>query len=359
MTQLQKRFLTGGLLLAGAGLCLPRVSYALPACNNSNLTGTYNAEISSLSFMSVLSNINGSAGAGSGSTGSASSGSTTTMTGTIGNGASSSGGASGSAGIPADAGSSAPSDSGSTGAVGNPGGFGNNKFSLSNPVQGSGRFYFDGSGNIWGRVPGTSASAAQTMIIGSYSVGVDCRATMTLNSGEHFFAAVADGGAQAVFMQNDANAGGAVGRLTRSVESCINPNAFPQNFAFSLFGAQQPPAATGTTGAATAVNFTPYSAVGEVQLSDNGSFILSEWVYSNGAATAMTATGTYTVSQDCSLQLAFANTVGAGGTTGAFTAPVTFQGSLNRTSSGRGAATGALVVQPQNVTTVVGTFIAQ
>jgi len=104
----------------------------------------------------------------------------------------------------------------------------------------------------------------------------------------------------------------------------------------------------------------PYSAVGEVSLSDNtGSFVMKEWIYSNGSVQAVTANGTYTVSQDCSLQLTFASG-GAGGNV-SFTAPVTFVGSLNRAagSGGRNAASGSLVIQPANVTTVVGKFISQ
>jgi len=70
------------------------------------------------------------------------------------------------------------------------------------------------------------------------------------------------------------------------------------------------------------------------------------------------ANGTYTVSQDCSLQLTFAN---SGGGNVSFTAPVTFVGSLNQVTGngGRNTASGSLVVQPANVTTVVGKFISQ
>jgi hypothetical protein len=118
---------------------------------------------------------------------------------------------------------------------------------------------------------------------------------------------------------------------------------------------------TGSTGTATAA-FTPYSAVGQVSLSDNGNFVVTEWIYSNGTVQAVTANGTYSVSQDCSLKLTFASGTAGGGNV-SFSAPVTFTGTLNRAAGGGGrttaASSGSLVIQPANVTTVVGRFIAQ
>src|SRR3954464_8305584 len=89
MTPSQKRFIVGGLLLAGAGLGLPRASYAAATCTNGFLTGTYNAEITSLSFMNVLSTLNTTAGTtgstgGTGSTGSTGTTGTTGTSGTTG-----------------------------------------------------------------------------------------------------------------------------------------------------------------------------------------------------------------------------------------------------------------------------------
>src|SRR5205823_9275361 len=112
---------------------------------------------------------------------------------------------------------------------------------------------------------------------------------------------------------------------------------------------------TGSTGAAATPRFIPYSAVGEVSLSDNGTFVVREWIYSNGSVQGVTANGAYTVSQDCSLQLTFAS--GSAGGNVSFTAPVTFTGTLNRASGNGGrttaASSGSLVIQPKNVTTVV------
>jgi hypothetical protein len=377
MTTFQKSLLVGGLLL-GAGLCLPRVSYAGPTCNNGNLLGTYNAQITSLSFMNVLTTLNTSATTSTGTTGGT--GSTgSTGSGGIGSGASSGGGSTGSTGIGSSG--SAGGSTGSTGSTGAAGGstgaatvsnagFGNTALSLGGPVAGAGRFYFDGAGNIWGRQTGTPASAGQTMVVGSYSISNNCTATMTLSSGEHFNAVIVDQGAQALFMQNDAGSGGSIGQLTRAVESCTGPVAFPQNFGFNLFGAQTTtPDTTGTTAgstgaaATTTSSFAPYAAVGEVNLNDNGTFTLTEYIYQAGKSQTATATGTYTVSQDCSLQLTFASPA-TGGSTGsaAFQAPLTFRASLNRgNSSGRNTSvsSGILSVEPKNVTTVVGTFVAQ
>jgi hypothetical protein len=380
MTTFQKSFLVGGLLL-GAGMCLPRVSYAGPTCNNGNLLGTYNAQITSLSFMNVLTTLNTSATTSTGTTGGAgSTGSTgTTGSGGIGSGASSGGGSTGSTGIGSTG--SAGGSTGSTGSTGAAGGntgaatvsnagFGNTALSLGGPVAGAGRFYFDGAGNIWGRQTGTSASAGQTMVVGTYSVNNNCTASMTLTSGEHFNAVIVDQGAQALFMQNDAGSGGSIGQLTRAVEACTGPVAFPQNFGFNLFGAQNVTADTtgttaGSTGAAatTTAAFMPYAAVGEVNLSDNGTFTLTEYIYQAGRSQSATATGTYTVSQDCNLQLTFASPASGGATGSAtFQAPLTFRASLNRpNSTGRNtnASSGILSVEPKSVTTVVGTFVAQ
>ena len=80
MTTSQKSLLVGGLLL-GAGLCLPRVTYAAPSCNNGNLLGTYNAQITSLSFMNVLTTLNTTAATSTGTTGGAGSTGSTGSTG--------------------------------------------------------------------------------------------------------------------------------------------------------------------------------------------------------------------------------------------------------------------------------------
>ena len=64
----QKSIVLGGLLLAGIGMGLPSASYAAASCTTGFLTGTYNAQITSLNFQTVLAQLNNSAGS-TGSTG--------------------------------------------------------------------------------------------------------------------------------------------------------------------------------------------------------------------------------------------------------------------------------------------------
>src|SRR4051794_19368503 len=96
MTPFQKSFVMGGLMLAGLGLGFPRASYGAASCTNNFLTGTYNAEVSSLSFMNVLATLNASAGAATGSSGSSGSTGSTGSSGSSGSTGSS--GSSGSTG---------------------------------------------------------------------------------------------------------------------------------------------------------------------------------------------------------------------------------------------------------------------
>ena len=65
-------------MLAGMGLGLPHQAYATASCTNNFLTGTYNAQVSNLNFLSVLATLNAAAGGSGGSSGSSgSTGSTT------------------------------------------------------------------------------------------------------------------------------------------------------------------------------------------------------------------------------------------------------------------------------------------
>jgi hypothetical protein len=102
--------------------------------------------------------------------------------------------------------------------------------------------------------------------------------------------------------------------------------------------------------------------VGQVQLSPDNTFTITEWVYSNGTAQKLTSGGTYSVGPDCRLQLTFTpNSSNNGGTTGSvsFSAPTTFQLNNQANAQNNIAGQGFLVIQPMNVTTVVGTFIQQ
>jgi hypothetical protein len=96
-------------------------------------------------------------------------------------------------------------------------------------------------------------------------------------------------------------------------------------------------------------------------LNNDGTFTLSEWIYSNGKAQSVSATGTYSVSQNCTLSLTFSSTPSGPGVT--FQAPLSFQGILdtpsNSSATAVSPASGGLIIQPQNVTTVIGRFVSQ
>jgi hypothetical protein len=93
--------------------------------------------------------------------------------------------------------------------------------------------------------------------------------------------------------------------------------------------------------------------------------MLKQWTYTGGRVQVATATGTYTVGSDCNLSLTFDSTTSSsGGSTGAsFQAPSSFRATLNTTPTTTGARTeagrGALIIQPLNVSTVVGRFVSQ
>ena len=317
MTPTQKTIaFAAGLILCVLGT--PRNSFAITGCNNAYLFGYYNAQVSSTNFTNVLNAVNGA----STSTG------TTTGSGTT-------------------TGATTGSTSAATG-------LGNNPGSLSGATPGIGRYFFDGNGNIIGAMSGGSASAT----LGTYSVNNDCSAKLTLNSGATFYAIVAQTGQTVLFVESDTAGGGAVGELDRSTNACIDTQS-PQSFAFSYFGAQQAAASTTgtTTGGTTTTSSTPsfqaVSGIGALSLNGNGNFTMTEWLYAGGSVKPVSASGTYAIGSDCSLQLTFAAPTGATtGSTG--TQPVVFRGLVNGTS-------GLLIVQNDQVTTdiVPGLLVSQ
>jgi hypothetical protein len=350
-----------GLLLFGVGFGVPRAAYAVTGCTNASLSGTYNAQISSANFMSIVNALNGNTAGGTntgGSTGSACSTGTTANPGGgfFGPGTPTTavppGGTTGSAGTSSG---TTTTSGGTTGAVSTPPGFGSNPLSLSGSVPDLSRFFFDGNGNIIGQSPSTAPGGVTVNVTaGSYSINNDCTAAIKLASGQNFNAIVVNGGDKVLFLQNDANSAGVVGSLSRSTSACLN-SGFSGSFGFSFFGAE-PVAATGTTGAAAAANFSAFSAIGTLQLNSDGTFSMKQWTFQNGKMQPATATGTYAIGTDCGLSLTFAKP--QGGTTGAagsttFTAPVLFRGALVNPTSG------TLVVQPDTLTTVTGQFIQQ
>jgi len=325
-------YIVAGLLV---GLGLPRASFGISGCTNANLTGTYNAQISSANFMNVLSTINGSAASAhdanlppfGGPTGFGTGLPPSTSTGGTGGG---------------------NTGGGTTGSVTvNPGGFGNNPNSLSGQTPGLGRYFFDGSGNIVGLSAGPNSG---NVMIGSYSVNSDCTAAMTLNSGQTFTAVLAQNGGKVLFIETDSSAIGATGELDLATTGCNTMGGTPLNFAFSFFGAKTAAASSGS-----AVSWQQNSAIGALFLDGQGGFNMTEWMSANGSIQPLTSSGTYAIGLDCSIKLTFAASSN-GGTTGSTSGlPMAFRGLLVSDSAG------LIAVQPDQTLgdTVTGVVINQ
>lgn len=92
--------------------------------------------------------------------------------------------------------------------------------------------------------------------------------------------------------------------------------------------------------------------------------MMTSWAFSNGAFNQSTATGTYTVGSDCSINLSFANNSSNGSTSGAsgsLAAPLTFSGLLPNATNGAStlALTGLITVQPVSGANITGIVIPQ
>ena len=161
MKRSERTFVTAAALLLGLFAATPAFAVS---CTNQSIMGTYNAQISSAAFTSVLSTL----------------------------GADKFRCRAVSAATPA-------SIAGSTPALGG--------------------FYFDGkAGNILGV---TSAGGGVLSPSGVYSVASNCTATITLNSGQHYNAVVVEETCQVMFLQSDAASNGITGVLQRSNNSCV------------------------------------------------------------------------------------------------------------------------------------------
>lgn len=381
---------SAGLLFCG--LALPGVSYGITGCTNGYVTGTYNAQISSANFMSVLNSLNATAGAnngGSGSTGSTGGTGGSGSGGSTGSSGSGSGSGSGGGGTanaapfggstgfgngyafgtpgfssPAAAGttggttgSTGSTSGGTTGAVN--GGLGNNPSSFGGAVPGLGRFFFDGNGNIVGQ----GSNGSGNVLLGTYTVNIDCTATMKFTTGQTFNAVVAQSGARILFIESDANGAGAIGELDRATTACA-ASQFPQSFAFSFFGAQPSTTSSsggsgssgsgGSTGAST-TTFSASSGIGSISLDASGNFSMTEWILANGAIKPVQSSGTYTLGMDCNIRLSFAAS-SVGGAPGSVGGPPALLSGLLV-----GGSTGLVIVQTdQNMNDIVpGQFIAQ
>lgn len=97
--------------------------------------------------------------------------------------------------------------------------------------------------------------------------------------------------------------------------------------------------------------FAQYASIGTISIDGNGSFVLTQTVFQNGTLQRTTATGTYSVGVNCTLDLKFNTSAGAA--TGGFTPPALFKGLVANNNGG------SLVVQPNGTDSLTGTFVNQ
>jgi hypothetical protein len=329
--------------------------------------GAYNAQISSIGFQNVINAVN-TAAASLGSTGSTGTTGTTGVTGSTGTtgvtgttGATGVTGSTGTTGVTGVTGATGVTGTtgvtgvtGSTGVTGTtgatlPGGFGSNTASINGSVPGLSRFVFDGNGAVLGLATGSTANVPLLAPVGSYSVASNCTATISLNSGQHYNAVIVNQGNEVLFGQSDSNGNGATGVLVRSANSCT-ASQYPQSFGFEFYGAMQPASAS-----ANGMFLTPYSSIGVLNTDGNGNFTISAFQFgSNGASSqALTASGTYTVGSNCTLNLSFAAPVA--GSTSVFQSPASIAALLNGTTT----TNGLITLQPTSGQLISGVVISQ
>jgi hypothetical protein len=301
----------GGLLLFT--FSIPRASFAISGCNNGYLSGTYNAQVSSAAFSSVITTLNNNAGLTLGLT---------------------------------------PNAAPPAAAAAN-GGLVANGTSLVGDMPSLGRYYFDGNGGIVGLA---NYVPVLRSLVGSYTVNNDCTLNIKLNSGQTYGGVVVNQGQQVLFIQTDPGAAGLTGTLAKSVNYCA-PFTAQQSFGFTYFGANAVTAGAASGDAHSFLTFQPYSAVGTVTVDGEGNFNMTAFSTTTAGVQLQSSTGTYTINGDCSLRLSFnPSSAGGGASTGAFLPPLGFNGLLS--SNGNGAA-GALSVQNWQGGTATGTVIPQ
>jgi hypothetical protein len=181
----QRTCLAAGILIIGFGLARP--SLAITGGANAYFNGTYNAQITNIAFANGINAIN--------------------AIGTT--------GATGATGI-----------TGTTAAL--PSGLGGNAASIHGNVPGLGRFYFDRNETIMGVATTSTINVPIYTPVGVYTVASNCAAALTLTSGQHYNAVIADQGNQVLFVQSNVKGNGA-GDLQRSVNSCT-ASQYPQSF---------------------------------------------------------------------------------------------------------------------------------
>jgi len=301
MLSLHKTVLATAAMLCAGGLGLPQVSYALSGCTNAHLTGTYSVQVGNSSTMALANSLN------------------------------------------ADPASHTPLPPPPTGC------FGDNPNSLGGSMPGLGRFYLNGNGQITGQMI-NGLGYTSNVTVGSYTVNYDCTATITLMTGQSYNAIVVDSGNSVLFVETDSAGLGIVGTMTRSANSCSGPVGTPLSFGFSSSGLQKvtPNITTGTNGTApsTTPRYALYSTIGSVTLNNDGSFSMRGWTTASGAAQSVSASGSYTINNDCSLRLNFGSSTALG-------TPTSLRGFLTSDASG------VFSVQADSATTVTGPLILQ
>jgi len=294
-------------------LAVPRTSFAISGCNNGYLSGTYNAQVSSAAFSSVITTLNNNAGLSFGMTPNAA----------------------------------------SPGAAAASGGLVANGTSLVGDMPSLGRYYFDGNGGIVGLANYVPVLRA---LVGSYTVNNDCTLNIKLNSGQTYGGVVVNQGQQVLFIETDARASGITGTLAKSVNYCA-PFTAQQSFGFTYFGANAVMAGAASGDTHSLLTFQPYSAVGTVTVDGAGNFSMTAFSTTTAGVQLQSSTGSYTINSDCSLRLSFNPSNAADGASpGAFLPPLGFTGLLS--SNGNGAA-GVLSVQNWQGGTATGMVIPQ
>jgi len=303
---------------------------AANGCSYTYLAGSYNAQVSTANLTSVVNLSNGV------TTGSAS----TTGTGTTGNTGNDSTG------------------TGSSGATSTSSGpdslaLGSNANSLAGTPPGLGRYYFDGNGTIDGLATGSTASSPVFAPLGTYSVNANCTGTITLASGRTFSIVLASGGQQVVFMETDANGGGAVGTLTQTANTCNVVN--PTSYAYVINGQlANLPSTTGTGSTGTGSTGTGSTGTGSTGTGSTGTGSI-------GTASAITALQTFSAVGTIQLNGAGQFTLTQATFDGAnFLAPQTFNGLINQNEGkGPSATSGEVTIQLGSGQMVVGQLYQQ
>jgi hypothetical protein len=201
-----------------------------------------------------------------------------------------------------------------------------------------GRYYFDGTGNIIGVTAASSTSPAVSLNVGTYTVNIDCSASVKFTSGAAYDIYLATNEQEGLYVRTDALGGSEFGNLRRA-GSCIALNG---SYSFQAGGATTQSPTGGPTGTYA------YSAVGSLALDGIGNFNLAQSLVTSAGAQKSTASGTYTVGGDCSVTLKFNSPSNS-----SFVIPASFKILMIDST------TGMLALQPDSTSTLTGTLVGQ